>query len=133
MAPGLKAAVRSGSPARPTSCSSPTGDPCVLQSIYNAAELGTPLGPCSQVARVKANELLLIAGMVAVDADGQWVGDGDFQAQASQVFDNIHAALRSAGAHAHCRRRLDPLVARRPRHGGSQRPGERRAQSVDRP
>jgi enamine deaminase RidA (YjgF/YER057c/UK114 family) len=67
-------------------------------SIYNPAELGAPLGPYSQVARVKANELLFIAGMVAVDANGQLVGDGDFPAQASQVFGNIHAALRSAGA-----------------------------------
>ena len=67
-------------------------------SIYNPAELGAPLGPYSQVARVKTNELLFIAGMVAVDATGQLVGDGDFQAQASQVFSNIHAALRSAGA-----------------------------------
>jgi enamine deaminase RidA (YjgF/YER057c/UK114 family) len=66
-------------------------------SIYNPAELGAPLGPYSQVARVKTNELLFIAGMVAVDATGQLVGD-DFQAQASQVFGNIHAALRSAGA-----------------------------------
>ena len=67
-------------------------------SIYNPGELGTPLGPYSQVARVKASELLFIAGMVAVDAKGQLVGDGDFEAQARQVFGNIHAALRSAGA-----------------------------------
>jgi enamine deaminase RidA (YjgF/YER057c/UK114 family) len=70
---------------------------CPAMSIYNPAELGAPLGPYSQVARVKTNELLFIAGMVAVDATGQLVGD-DFQAQASQVFGNIHAALRSAGA-----------------------------------
>jgi enamine deaminase RidA (YjgF/YER057c/UK114 family) len=67
-------------------------------SIYNPAELGTPLGPYSHVARVKANEWLFIAGMVAVDAKGQLVGEGDFETQASQVFGNIHAALRSAGA-----------------------------------
>ena len=67
-------------------------------SIYNPAELGAPLGPYSQVARVKASELLFIAGMVAVDANGQLVGEGDFEAQAAQVFGNIHAALRSAGA-----------------------------------
>jgi hypothetical protein len=42
-------------------------------SIYNPAELGTPLGPYSQVARVKASELLFIAGMVAVDANGELV------------------------------------------------------------
>jgi enamine deaminase RidA (YjgF/YER057c/UK114 family) len=67
-------------------------------SIYNPPELGAPLGLYGQVARVKANELLFIAGMLAVDANGQLVGDGDFETQASQVFGNIHAALRSAGA-----------------------------------
>jgi len=67
-------------------------------SIYSPVELGAPLGQYSHVARVKANELMFIAGMLAVDANGQLVGDGDFEAQASQVFGNIHAALRSAGA-----------------------------------
>jgi len=67
-------------------------------SIYNPAELGAPLGQYRHVARVKANELLFIAGMVAVDKNGQLVGEGHFEAQAIQVFDNIHAALRSAGA-----------------------------------
>jgi enamine deaminase RidA (YjgF/YER057c/UK114 family) len=67
-------------------------------SIYNPAELGAPLGQYSQVARVKFNELVFIAGMVAVDAAGQLVGDGNFEGQAAQVFGNIHAALRSAGA-----------------------------------
>jgi enamine deaminase RidA (YjgF/YER057c/UK114 family) len=71
---------------------------CPAVSIYNPAELGAPLGPYSQVARVKTNELLFIAGMVAVDANGPLVGDGDFQAQANQVFANIHAALRSTDA-----------------------------------
>jgi enamine deaminase RidA (YjgF/YER057c/UK114 family) len=67
-------------------------------SIYNPAELGAPLGQYRQVARVKADELLFIAGMLAVDAGGQLVGEGDFEAQAVQVFANIHTALRSAGA-----------------------------------
>jgi len=67
-------------------------------SIYNPAELGTPLGPYSQVAPVKANEPLFIAAMVAVDPKGQLAGDGDFEAQAGQASGNIHTALRSAGA-----------------------------------
>jgi enamine deaminase RidA (YjgF/YER057c/UK114 family) len=65
---------------------------------YNLPELGTPLGQYSQVTRVKANEFLFIAGMVATDASGKPVGEGDFLAQAKQVFHNIHAALRSAEA-----------------------------------
>jgi len=66
--------------------------------IYNLRELGTPLGPYSQVARVKANEFLFIAGMVATDARGKLIGEGDFSAQCKQTFANIEAALRSANA-----------------------------------
>ena len=67
-------------------------------NIYNPPTLGTPLGPYSNVARVKAGELLFIAGMVSIDASGKLVGDGDFDAQATQTFANIDAALKSAGA-----------------------------------
>jgi len=66
--------------------------------IYNIRELGTPLGQYSQVARVKASEFLFIAGMVATDASGHVVGDGDFAAQCKQTFANVEAALRSANA-----------------------------------
>jgi enamine deaminase RidA (YjgF/YER057c/UK114 family) len=66
--------------------------------IYNAAELGTPLGAYSHLARVRAQEYLFIAGMLATDQAGGIVGKGDFDAQARQVFQNIHTALASAGA-----------------------------------
>ena len=66
--------------------------------IYNVPELGTPLGQYSQVARVKAGELLFIAGMVATDASGNVIGDNDFFAQCKQTFANTEAALRSANA-----------------------------------
>jgi enamine deaminase RidA (YjgF/YER057c/UK114 family) len=68
-------------------------------SIYNVPELGQPAGHFSHVARVRnAQERLYIAGMVASDASGNLVGEDDFEAQAAQVFRNIEAALRSAGA-----------------------------------
>jgi enamine deaminase RidA (YjgF/YER057c/UK114 family) len=67
-------------------------------SIYNVSELGTPLGQYSHVTRVKASEYLFIAGMLSGDATGKVVGAGDFDAQTGQVFRNIEAALRSAGA-----------------------------------
>jgi len=66
--------------------------------IYNLRELGTPLGQYSQVARVKASEFLFIAGMVASDAGGNVVGEGDFAAQCKQTFANTEMALRSANA-----------------------------------
>jgi enamine deaminase RidA (YjgF/YER057c/UK114 family) len=49
-------------------------------SIFNPAALATPLGPYSQIARVKAAEFLFIAGQVAVDAAGNLVGGDDFEA-----------------------------------------------------
>jgi len=66
--------------------------------IYNAAELGAPLGAYSHVTRVRAQEYLFIAGMLATDKTGGIVGTGDFDAQAVQVFANVRLALESAGA-----------------------------------
>jgi enamine deaminase RidA (YjgF/YER057c/UK114 family) len=67
-------------------------------NIYNPNELGAPMGQYTHVTRVKANEFLFIAGMLSGDAAGNVIGDGDFDAQATQVFRNIEAALNSAGA-----------------------------------
>ena len=67
-------------------------------NIYNPSELGPPMGQYSHVTRVKANEFLFIAGMLAGDAAGNIVGVDDFDAQTTQVFRNVEAALKSAGA-----------------------------------
>jgi enamine deaminase RidA (YjgF/YER057c/UK114 family) len=66
--------------------------------IQNPDVLGKPLGPYSQIARVKASEFLFIAGQVATDLGGKLVGGDDFDAQCRQVFANIEAALKSQGA-----------------------------------
>ena len=66
--------------------------------IYNPEELGAPMGQYTHVTRVKASEFLFIAGMLSGDAAGNVIGEGDFEVQATQVFRNIEAALRSAGA-----------------------------------
>ena len=66
--------------------------------IYNPADLGPPLGQYTHVTRVKASEFLFIAGMLSGDPDGTVVVEGDFEAQTRQVFNNVEAALRSAGA-----------------------------------
>jgi enamine deaminase RidA (YjgF/YER057c/UK114 family) len=67
-------------------------------NIYNPPTLGAPMGQYSHVTRVKASEFLFIAGMLAGDAAGNVIGEGDFEAQTAQVFRNIEAALQSAGA-----------------------------------
>jgi len=67
-------------------------------AIFNPPALGQPLGPYSQIARVKACEFVFIAGQVSVDKAGNIVGPDDFDAQCTQVFANIAAALDSVGA-----------------------------------
>ncbi len=67
-------------------------------TLSSPPALGRPLGQYSQIARVRAAELLLIAGQVATDTAGNLVGADDFDRQCVQVFANIEAALGSAGA-----------------------------------
>jgi enamine deaminase RidA (YjgF/YER057c/UK114 family) len=64
--------------------------------IVNPDSLGKPLGQYSQMTRVKASEFLFIAGQVGVDKDGKT--PDEFDAQCAQMFANIEAALKSAGA-----------------------------------
>jgi enamine deaminase RidA (YjgF/YER057c/UK114 family) len=58
--------------------------------IYNPDSLGAPLGQYSHVTRVRASELLFVAGMLA---------PGDtFDEQCAGVFAQVGKALDSAGA-----------------------------------
>ena len=66
--------------------------------IYSPGELAEPMGQYSHVTRVRAGELLFIAGMLSANAEGQVIGAGSFDRQAAQVFENVNQALRSAGA-----------------------------------
>ena len=66
--------------------------------ILNPDSHGKPLGQYSQITRVKASEFLFIAGQVATDKAGTILGTDDFDAQCTQVFANIEAALKSQGA-----------------------------------
>ena len=66
--------------------------------IYNPDTLCNPIGHYSNVARAKCDEVVYIAGQVALDAQANTVGKGDFLAQVAQTFANIEAALKSAGA-----------------------------------
>src|SRR5215813_8483229 len=67
-------------------------------NIYNPDALGPPMGQYTHVTRVKASEFLFIAGMLSGDSKGNIIGAGDFDRQTTQVFKNIEAALKSAGA-----------------------------------
>ena len=52
----------------------------------------------SHVVITSPGKVIFIAGQVARDRQGNLVGKGDLRAQAVQVFENLKAALASAGA-----------------------------------
>jgi enamine deaminase RidA (YjgF/YER057c/UK114 family) len=67
--------------------------------IFNPETVSRPAGTYSHVARVPAGAtLVVIAGQVAIQPDGELVGVDDVESQCAQVFDNIGAALEGAGA-----------------------------------
>lgn len=51
----------------------------------------------SHVAKAGEGKAVFIAGQVALDATGHLVGEGDFRAQAQQVFANLKSAVEAAG------------------------------------
>ena len=68
------------------------------RSIVNPPGVSAPIGRYSHLARVQAGELLFLAGQVAIDPAGAVVGRGDVAVQVHQVYENIGAVLKSAGA-----------------------------------
>jgi 2-iminobutanoate/2-iminopropanoate deaminase len=43
-------------------------------------------------------DLVFVSGQAALDLDGNLVGEGDFDAQAEQAFENLRAVLGAAGS-----------------------------------
>ena len=72
--------------------------PELQRTTMNPPGVSPPQGLYSHVARVKAPELVFIAGQVALDASGNLVGPGDVGAQTTQVFSNLGQILASVGA-----------------------------------
>ena len=59
------------------------------RTIVNPTTTAHPIGLYSHMLRVKASELLFLAGQVGLDANGKLVGEGDVAAQTGQTFKNI--------------------------------------------
>jgi enamine deaminase RidA (YjgF/YER057c/UK114 family) len=57
-----------------------------------------PSSGYSQVVTATGGTTVYIAGQVALAPDGTFVGAGDLEAQAVQVFANLRAALEAVGA-----------------------------------
>ena len=66
--------------------------------IVNTKLAPQPIGAYSQAIRATGGDLLFIAGQVALDVDGNLVGEGDAAAQTRQIFENIRQVLASQGA-----------------------------------
>jgi len=67
-------------------------------SIFSPPTLGKPRGQYSQITSVKAAETTVyIAGQLSANAAGEIIGDGDFDAQCTQIFLNIKTALEACG------------------------------------
>ena len=67
------------------------------KKFINPPTLSTPRGYTHAVTAT-GGKMVFIAGQVAWDAKGEIVGKGDLRAQATQVYENLKAALAAAGA-----------------------------------
>jgi len=62
----------------------------------NPETIAAPRG-YTHVVTATGGKLVFISGQVAMDAEGNLVGEGDVGAQTEQVFENLNAALAAAG------------------------------------
>lgn len=68
------------------------------RAVVKTAEAPEPVGLYSQAVRVRARELMFIAGQVALDTAGKLIGKDDAGAQTRQIYKNIGAILQSVDA-----------------------------------
>ncbi len=61
------------------------------------ASVPTPVAEYAHGVEVSGGRTLYLAGQIALDADGNLVGEDDFRAQTRQVFTNIEAIIEEAG------------------------------------
>jgi enamine deaminase RidA (YjgF/YER057c/UK114 family) len=68
------------------------------KQYLNPKEMSTPRFYSHAVTAEGTGKLVYVSGQVSWDAAGNVVGKGDMRAQAEQVFKNVEAALKVAGA-----------------------------------
>lgn len=67
------------------------------KQFINPPGLAAPTG-YSHVAVAQGGRTVYVAGQIALDEQGQLVGQGDLRAQTGQVFRNLQIALEAGGA-----------------------------------
>ena len=91
--------------------------------ILQPETLHKPFSAYSHGIEVKgANRLVFCAGQVAGDAEGNIVGEGDFDAQGEQVMSNLRDVLAEAGASFAGRGQADNLRRQAGRHSEGEGP-----------
>ncbi len=68
-----------------------------MRRFHSPETLPQPFG-YSHVVEVRPGRVIYVSGQVPLDREGRLVGEGDFEAQTRQVFENLQAALDAAGA-----------------------------------
>ena len=68
------------------------------KQYLNPKDLSTPRFYAHAVTAEDAKKIVYVSGQVSWDAAGKVVGKGDMRAQSEQVFANVTAALKAAGA-----------------------------------
>ena len=68
------------------------------KQYLNPKEMSTPRFYTHAVTAEGTGKLVHVSGQVSWDAAGNVVGKGDMRAQSEQVFGNVTAALKAAGA-----------------------------------
>ena len=69
----------------------------MTKEFFSPATLPPPVG-YSHIAKVNKGTMIYLAGQVSSDASGKLVGEGDFEAQAEQVFKNLKSRSRRPAA-----------------------------------
>ena len=82
------------------------------KEIFSPATLPPPVG-YSHVAKVNKGTLIYLAGQVSSDASGKLVGEGNFEAQAEQVFTQRQDRGRGRRRHHGRYRQAEHLPRRR--------------------
>ena len=67
-----------------------------MRRFLSPDTMSPPFG-YSQVVDAPASRIVYLAGQVPLDRNGELVGEGDFEAQTRQVFENMTAGLEAAG------------------------------------
>ena len=57
-----------------------------------------PYEPFNISQAIRAGDFIFVSGQAALDLEGNIVGEGDFDAQAAQAFENLEAVLTAGGS-----------------------------------